>query len=174
MLALPLTGPQRPQVHSLALFCSAAGELHRGAGAAGTAPLSTLRHALSGEFIGFPGSCSLPARGAAQGGPRARAAEFRAGPARRGAAGGGRFRLAENFPSSWGEGLARTGRPMGWKAATRRVQCLRRGAGLGFPLRLRCGSASPRGPPCAAPALGNRRRTVLKEQLPHPGPATEG
>lgn len=46
-------------------------------GAFGTAPRRTLRHALSGEFIGFPGSCSSTARGAAQGGPGARAAEFK-------------------------------------------------------------------------------------------------
>lgn len=49
----------------------------KGTGAFGTAPRRTLRHALSGEFIGFPGSCSSSARGAAQGGPRARAAEFK-------------------------------------------------------------------------------------------------
>lgn len=49
----------------------------KGTVAFGTAPRRTLRHALSGEFIGFPGSCSSSARGAAQGGPGARAAEFK-------------------------------------------------------------------------------------------------
>lgn len=49
----------------------------KGTGAFWTAPGRTLRHALSGEFIGFPGSCSSPARGAAQGGPGVRAGEFK-------------------------------------------------------------------------------------------------
>lgn len=138
MLALLRRGPQRLHAHPPpSPLCSLlpASSTEVGTRTAGTAPRRTLRHALSGEFIGFPGSCSSPARGAAQGGPRARAAEFKsAGPARRGAADGGRFRPAHNFPNTWGQGL-RGVEPessrvdggsslRGWNGATRRVQSL--------------------------------------------------
>lgn len=158
MLALLRRGPQRLHAHPPpSPLCSLlpASSTEVGTRTAGTAPRRTLRHALSGEFIGFPGSCSSPARGAAQGGPRARAAEFKsAGPARRGAADGGRFRPAHNFPNTWGQGLrgvepessrwmavqacgAGTVRPAGSRACDEAL------VSLGLPLGLRCGSVQP-------------------------------
>lgn len=166
MLALLRRGPQRLHAHPPSSpLCSLllASSTEVGTRTAGTAPRRTLRHALSGEFIGFPGSCSSPARGAAQGGPRARAAEFKsAGPARRGAADGGRFCPAHNFPNTWGQGL-RGVEPSGWRFKPAELErcdpqgpepVTRRWSASVYPWG---SGAAPRNLPAVALALGGPR-----------------
>lgn len=158
MLALGRRGPQRLHAHPppppLLLLCCGRAPPKGNPGSRDRAR-RTLRHALSGDFIGFPGSCSSAARGAAQGGPRGARRGVqervpRAG-ARLTAAGSARRRtfLTVGAKGS-GEQSRVAGGPSlrGWNGSTRRVQSLRRAVGQPrFPPGLRCGSAQPPGWP---------------------------